>query len=403
MDDIVIFSKTFEEHLQSIEAVFERMQESNIALKLSKCIFASHKVDFLGFELSNSGIRPQSRLTDAISKFEQPKTKKEQKGFLGLAGFYHAFIRNFANIAEPLNNLTSDKIPFAWTNECTGAFNALKRALLSDPVLRFPNLQQEFVVEVEASNYAYIQAVPLKDQTAPTITEAFERHWVYIHRTPHYLLTDQGSKVDGQLMPEICNTVGIEKRRSSASHSQGNGFAERNIRSVKDVLRAVLLHRKLQQSKWHSLLPSLVFALNTSKSKATGCIPYSVVFGRSAVLLQDVLFQQANVENYDLVSPKDYEKDITPLLRVIFDHVITKLEISKENMQRQYNTKLRFIDYSRDQKVWLKVKYNKTVENRKLAPRRTGPWKVIQKLPNGVNFEIENSNGEKKVVHHDRI
>ena len=147
-------SKTFEEHLQSIETVFERMQESNIALKLSKCIFASHKVDFLGFVLSNSGIRPQSRLTEAISKFEQPKTKKELKGFLGLAGFYRAFIRDFANIAEPLNNLTSDKIPFVWTDECTNAFSALKRALLSHPVLRFPNLQQEFVVEVDASNYA---------------------------------------------------------------------------------------------------------------------------------------------------------------------------------------------------------------------------------------------------------
>ena len=152
MDDIVIFSKTFEEHLQSIETVFERMQESKIALKLSKCIFASHKVDFLGFELSNSGIRPQSRLTEAISKFEQPKTKKEQKGFLGLAGFYRAFIRDFANIAEPLNKLTSDKIPFVWTDECTNAFSALKRDLLSHPVLRFPNLQQEFVVEVDASS-----------------------------------------------------------------------------------------------------------------------------------------------------------------------------------------------------------------------------------------------------------
>ena len=695
MDDIVIFTKTFEEHLQSIETVFERMKESNIALKLSKCIFASHKVDFLGFELSNSGIRPQSRLTDAISKFEQPKTKKELKGFLGLAGFYRVFIRNFANIAQPLNDLTSDKKPFAWTNECTNAFNTLKRELSSDPVLRFPNLQQEFVVEVDASNYAvggilsqkaeddelhpvayfstalqqsqrnwsattkeafalivavrhwhvylagthftlmsdhnplthlrqqkdprgkfarwiteleefnytiqyipgkenikadtlsrksspeeiqpnssfedkvyqfvetknfqiqlkeeqmkdpiisrviqcihdgkpiatgrlkrvqhqlriekgiltksgrpvlppslrtmvvaeyhnaahfgidkmysllktrfywpnmynyirqftlgcetcqqtkcdtrppkaplipmfipsapmqfisldiayvpkdmngyqyilligdvfskYIQAVPLKDQTAPTITEAFQRQWVYIHGTPHYLLTDQGSNVDGQTMSEICNTIGTEKRRSSAYHSQGNGFAERNIRSVKDVLRAVLLHRKLQQSKWRSLLPSLVFALNTSESKATGCIPYNVVFGRSAVLPQDVLFQQGNVDNYDLVSPKEYEKDTTSLLRDIFDHVITKLEISKEKMQRQYNTKLRFIDYGRGQKVWLKVKHYKTGEDRKLAPRRTGPWKVIQKLPNGVNFEIENANGEKKVVHHDRI
>ena len=249
----------------------------------------------------------------------------------------------------------------------------------------------------------YIQAVPLKDQTAPMITEAFEKHWVYIHGTPHYLLTDQGSNVDGQVMSDICNTIGIEKRRSSAYHSQGNGFAERNIRSVKDVLRAVLLHRKFQQSKWRSLLPSLVFALNTSESKATGCIPYNVVFGRSAVLPQDILFQQGKGDNYDLMSPKEYEKEITPLLQDIFDHVITKLEISKEKMQSQYNTKLRFIDYRQGQKVWLKVKYYKTGENRKLAPRRTGPWRVIQKLPNGVNFKIENSHGEQKVVHHDRL
>ena len=119
----------------------------------------------------------------------------------------------------------------------------------------------------------YIQAIPLKDQTAPLITEALKNHWICIHGAPQYLLTDQGSNVDGEVMKEVCNEIGIEKHRSSAYHSQGNSFAERNIRSVKDMLRALLLHRKLQQSQWHSLLPSLVFALNTSESKATKCIP----------------------------------------------------------------------------------------------------------------------------------
>ena len=109
------------------------------------------------------------------------------------------------------------------------------------------------------------------------------------------------------------------------------------------------------------------------------------------------------MENYDLISPKEYEKDTTSLLRDIFGHVTRKLEISKDKMQRQNNTKLQFIDYNRGQKVWLKIKYYKTGEKRKVAPRRTGPRKVIQKLPNGVNFEIKNSHGEKKVVNHDRI
>ena len=72
-------------------------------------------------------------------------------------------------------------------------------------------------------------------------------------------------------------------------------------------------------------------------------------------------------------------------------------------MQRQYNKNLRFIDYAKGQKVWLKVKYYKSGENQKLSPRRNGPWSVVDKLPNGVNFRIKNDRNEEKVVHHDRI
>ena len=86
-------------------------------------------------------------------------------------------------------------------------------------------------------------------------------------------------------MAEISNKLGIEKRKSSAYHSEGNGFAMRNIRTMKDLLRVVLLHRRLQQSKLRSILLGLVFALNASLSKATHCVPYNVIFGRSSILL----------------------------------------------------------------------------------------------------------------------
>ena len=84
----------------------------------------------------------------------------------------------------------------------------------------------------------FIQTVALKDQTAATIVQAFLNQWVYTHGTPYFLLTDQGSDVDGETIREICNTFGTEKRKSSAYHSQGNGLAERNIRTVRDMLRA---------------------------------------------------------------------------------------------------------------------------------------------------------------------
>ena len=125
----------------------------------------------------------------------------------------------------------------------------------------------------------YIQAVPLRDQTASTISKALSTSWIFIHGNPLLLLSDQGTNINGGVIRVLCDTFGIEKRRSSAYHSQGNGFAERNIRNVKELICAVLLHRKLDQVKWHQLLPELVFALNCSESSAIKCVPY-VVFGR---------------------------------------------------------------------------------------------------------------------------
>ena len=154
MDDIVIFSKTFEEHLENLEQIFNRLRSSGISLKLSKCVFASEKVNFRGFSLSREGIKPQSRLTESIEQFQCPSNKKELKGFLGLAGFYRAFIPNFAHISQPLNELTGENIPFQWNTRRDNAFLALKQALSSEPVLKFPDFGQEFIVEVDASNYA---------------------------------------------------------------------------------------------------------------------------------------------------------------------------------------------------------------------------------------------------------
>ncbi len=120
-----------------------------------------------------------------------------------------------------------------------------------------------------------------------------------LYRTPYHLLSDQGSNVDGQLMRKFFSTLRIEKRLSSAYHSQGNGFTERNIVTVKDMLPAVLLYGRLPQSQRGKLLPSLVFALNTSLSKATQCVPYNVVFERAATLPQDIVFHDVSKDEFE--------------------------------------------------------------------------------------------------------
>ncbi len=112
MDDIVLFSQLFKEHLEGLKQIFSRLKSAGISLKFSKCLFPCQKVNFLGFTLSSEGIKPRPRLTEAIEKFQTPSTKKELKGFLGLNGFYRAFIPNFAVTSKPLNDLTRDNLTF---------------------------------------------------------------------------------------------------------------------------------------------------------------------------------------------------------------------------------------------------------------------------------------------------
>ena len=250
-----------------------------------------------------------------------------------------------------------------------------------------------------------IQAVPMRDQTTQTIIKSFLNHWLYVHGSPSYLLSDQGSNVDGDTIRKFCTAFGIEKRRSTPYHSQGNGFAERNIRSIRDMLRAVLLDKKLNQCKWRQLLPGLVFALNCSESKATKCIPYQVVFGRKPTLPVDMLFNTLTKNKIDdVVTPRDYVEEIELTLKELFNLVIDHLHLSKVRMLKQYNKNIRFHNYMDGEKAWLKVKHFRTGETRKLSPRRDGPWIVLRKMPNGVNFKIKKEKtSETKIVHHDRL
>jgi hypothetical protein len=113
-----------------------RLRECNISLNLSKCAFAKKEVDYLGYPLSSDGIKPQQRLTDAIRNFPMPN---DRKAFLCVSNYYRDFIPMYADVCSPLTTLTSDKVPFKWSEECDALFATLKDMLSSYPVLAFPS------------------------------------------------------------------------------------------------------------------------------------------------------------------------------------------------------------------------------------------------------------------------
>lgn len=136
IDDIVIFSATFEQHLERLQLVFEALQKANLKLKPRKCALFRRKVCFLGHEVSKDGIRPLLEKQEAVSKFPAPRSQTEVKSFLGLVGYYNSFIPWFSTLAKPLYQLlTQEKNHFNWTPEAQKSFEILKHKI-SFP--RFP-------------------------------------------------------------------------------------------------------------------------------------------------------------------------------------------------------------------------------------------------------------------------
>ena len=155
LDDVIIFSTTFEEHLERLMSVFERFRAAGLKLKLKKCQFAQSAVTYLGHIISDKGIEPDKTKLEAVTNYPTPSSSKEVKQFIGLANYYRRFIPGYASIAEPLHQLLrKNSKGFHWTEACDSSFNTLKSKLTSPPVLAYPRFTDTFIVATDASDVA---------------------------------------------------------------------------------------------------------------------------------------------------------------------------------------------------------------------------------------------------------
>ena len=154
LDDLVIHSSTWEDHLRQIRAVLERLREAGLTAKPRKCQFAMSKCVYLGHVVGNGMVQPEESKVKAVKQFTTPVTKKEVRTFLGMTGYYRKFIEDYATVAAPLTDLTRKNSPnrVKWTPVCEAAFQKLKNCLCSTPVLRSPDFDRTFIVQTDASN-----------------------------------------------------------------------------------------------------------------------------------------------------------------------------------------------------------------------------------------------------------
>ncbi|PIK46200.1 gag-pol fusion protein [Apostichopus japonicus] len=123
-------------------------------LKPSKCDFAAQKVTYLGHVITKDGVQADPSKTEAISQFPCPRDVSTLRGFLGLCNYYRRFVHGFAKIAAPLNNLLKKDVPFTWSKQCEDAFESLKHALTTPPILAYPSMSKPFIVSTDASGSA---------------------------------------------------------------------------------------------------------------------------------------------------------------------------------------------------------------------------------------------------------
>jgi hypothetical protein len=151
IDDILIYSKSVEEHEQHLRGVLEKLRVHKLYTKFSNCEFWIEKVAFLGHILTAEGVAVDPEKVKAVSNWQQPTNVSEIRSFLGLVGYYRRFIERFSKIARPTTELLKKEKKFTWTESCERSFQELKRRLTTAPVLTLPDIQRDFVIYCDAS------------------------------------------------------------------------------------------------------------------------------------------------------------------------------------------------------------------------------------------------------------
>jgi hypothetical protein len=152
MDDIILFDTNLELHNQKLKTIFDRLSDFNLKLQPEKCQFLRKEMGFLGHFVSQDGLQPEEAKVKAVNDFPTPKNARQIKSFLGLAGYYRKFIKNFATISEPLVKLLRKDLKFKWSDSCEKSFNELKRILTTYPILIHPDFSKTFIIISDASS-----------------------------------------------------------------------------------------------------------------------------------------------------------------------------------------------------------------------------------------------------------
>lgn len=218
LDDCVIISRTFEEHLRILEQVFNRLQTAGITVSWDKCQFCRPEMKYLGYVVDRRGLRVDPDKVKAMLELPRPTTVSEVRRVIGTFSWYRRFVPDFSAIVTPITALTKKNFKFNWTPNCETAFRRIKELLVTAPILSCPDYSKEFVIQTDASGYGigavlvqpheegdkvvcYLSRSLTKQEKLYTTTEremlalvwAIEKFRPYVEGIPFTVITDHAS------------------------------------------------------------------------------------------------------------------------------------------------------------------------------------------------------------------
>ncbi|GBG76937.1 hypothetical protein CBR_g23151 [Chara braunii] len=364
LDDILIFSKTMEEHIKHLEEVLQVLKEAQLHLNLEKFEFGRDSVIYLGHRLSANGLEPEATKVEVIRKWPQPANVRELRSFLGLASYYRKFVPKFSVIAHPLSRLTSKNVAYAWCEKCETAFQALKEALASHPVLHIADPNLTFVVTTNASQFGIGAVLQQDDGDGLRPLEYYSKRMLSHKVATSTFISKDWKDFTSQIYD-------IKLNKTSGRHPEANGLAKEINQTVIQLLRALIVP---DQNTWDKELHKVKGLYNNSIHSATGVSPNQLQYGWPMRNPLSYLFPEWSPGL--MPGMPGYNAKYARLLKTVIA-VMNKCQhamIKHANKMRK-EEKLKVGYY-----VWVKMSEFSDEEgiSRRLFPLYYGPWQILK-------------------------
>ena len=298
IDDIVIYSKSAEEHLQHLEIIFSRLQKYGLKIKFSKCQLMQTQIEYLGFLVGKDGLHVNPKKVEAIQKFPRPTDVRGIQAFLGVVGYFRTFVLNFAAKARGLYMLLRKETPFLWGKEQEDSFTQLKEAMMRAPVLALPDFDKPFILTTDASGYA-IAAILTQESK-----DGKKEHLISCHSRMLKGAEANYHTLDREILAVF---YGVEQNRS---YLWGNKFTIRTDNLAIPYLERNKTSDSRRAIQWFLKLSEYDYTVEHRKGKT---IPHADAFSRYPAS-DDVKQTSKRTATVAYVSPQFTNEDYLPSL-----------------------------------------------------------------------------------------